>query len=73
MAKIKNLSAVLVYHEAYEPTEEEPIRHEYWFFYKRKKIDLDWGETGHVPNTGDLFIVEELDKDFRLKGIIQTT
>jgi len=50
MKKLKQNDKVIVYHKI-----DEEGNHYYYFYDGKKRIELDWGETGHIPNGGDSF------------------
>ena len=61
---LRDNEKVIVYHKI-----DEDGNHYYFFFDSKKKIDLDWGETGHVPNGGDRFPHPKRDIDLRLNDV----
>lgn len=65
MKKLKNRNSVKVYHEI-----DDESNHYYWFLDGNEKVDLDWGETGHIPNSGDQFPHPKRDMDLHLDGIL---
>ena len=64
MRELKHGDSVVVYHEI------EEGEHCYYFCDGGRRIDLDWGETGHVPNATDRFPHPEVDIDLRLDDIL---
>ncbi len=65
MRKLRNNSSVTVYHEV-----DDEGNHYYYFYDGGKKIDLDWGCVGHIPNTGDRFSHPGSDIALRLDDIL---
>jgi len=65
MKKLRNGDASIVYHEV-----DEEGNHLYWFYDGGKRVGLDWGEIGHIPNGGDRFPHPERDIDLRLDDIL---
>lgn len=65
MNRLRSGDSVKVYHEV-----DGEGNHYYWFCDKGKRVDLDWGEIGHIPNAGDRFAHPERDIDLRLDDII---
>ncbi|RLI65062.1 MAG: hypothetical protein DRO67_03235 [Candidatus Asgardarchaeum californiense] len=58
------IKEVIVYHEV-----DDEGNHYYYFYDGNKRVDLDWGETGLVPNAGDRFSHPSKDEDLRLGEI----
>ena len=50
MKKLKQNDKIIVYHKI-----DEAGNHYYYFYDCKEKIELDWGETGHIPNGNDRF------------------
>jgi len=65
MMNLKQNDKVIVYYKI-----DEEGNHHYYFYDGRKKVDLDWGEVGHVPNSGDRFSHPKRDIDLRLDSIL---
>jgi hypothetical protein len=65
MNRLRSDNSVKVYHEV-----DDEGNHFYWFYEKGERIDLDWGETGHIPNCGDRFPHPKRDIDLRLDDIL---
>jgi hypothetical protein len=61
MRRLRHRERVKVYHEV-----DDEGNHLYWFSDGAKRIDLDWGEIGHIPNSDDLFPYPEREIDLRL-------
>jgi hypothetical protein len=59
MKKLKHNARVIVYHEV-----------SYFFYDGKRRVDLDWGQVGHIPNGGDRFPHPERDIDLRLDDIL---
>jgi len=49
----------------YRETDEDG-NHCYFFFDGKSRVELDWGETGFVPNIGDRFPHPRKDVDLVL-------
>ena len=65
MKRLRDGDYVQVYHEVTDEGE-----HWYKFYDGEKRLDLDWGQTGHIPNGGDRFPHPRRDIDLHLDGII---
>ncbi len=65
MKNLKQNDKVIVYHKI-----DEEGNHHYYFYDGGKKIDFDWGEIGHVPNSGDRISHSKRDIDLRLDDIL---
>ena len=67
MKKLKNGEDVKVYHEI-----DDQGNHYYWFLDGNKKVNLDWGGTGLIPNRGDRFPHPKKEIDLHLDDILWT-
>lgn len=56
---------VIVYHKVNRNGD-----HIYYFYDNGKKVYLDWGEIGHIPNCEDAFPHPQKDIDLILDDII---
>jgi len=65
MKNLRSGDVSVVYHEV-----DEEGNHSYWFYDGDERVDLDWGETGHIPNSGDRFPHPDRDIDLRLDDIL---
>jgi len=65
MNRLKQNSEIVVYHNV-----DEEGNHSYYFYDENEKVDLDWGEVGHIPNRGDRFAHPEKSIDLRLDDIL---
>ena len=65
MKTLRDGAYVQVYHEF---TDEE--KHCYWFYDGKERINLDWGQTGHIPNGGDQFPHPKREIDLHLDDIV---
>jgi hypothetical protein len=64
--RLRWLDKVIVYHEV-----DEDGNHFYFFYDGNNKIELDWGETGFIPNFGDRFPHPDREIDLVLNGIYE--
>ena len=62
--RLSTLDRVTVYRKT-----DEDGNHYYFFFDGNEKVDLDWGETGFIPNIGDRFPHPTRNIDLVLKEI----
>jgi len=65
MKSVKQNDKVIVYHKI-----DEEGNHYYYFYDGRKKVDLEWGEVGHIPNASDRFSHLKRNIDLRLDDIL---
>ena len=65
MKELKCNDKIIIYHEI-----DEEGDHHYYFYDGEKKVDLDWGQIGHVPNADDCFPHPERDIDLVLYDIL---
>jgi len=65
MKKLKHNQGIIVYHEFSDEGD-----HSYFFNDGKRRVDLDWGQVGHIPNGGDRFPHPERDIDLRLDDIL---
>lgn len=65
MKKLQNRDKITIYHEINEAGD-----HNYFFFDGTERVDLDWGDIGHIPNAGDSFPHPNRDIDLELDDIL---
>jgi len=65
MSRLRQNSEVIVYHDV-----DEEGNHTYYLYDGRRKVTLDWGVVGHIPNRGDRFTHPRRDIDLRLSDIV---
>jgi len=65
MKRLKHGDRVVLYHDI-SPEGD----HSYYFFDMEKRVMLDWGEIGHVPNYSDRFDHPQRDVTLKLDGIL---
>ncbi|MCM8785648.1 MAG: hypothetical protein NC827_02790 [Candidatus Omnitrophica bacterium] len=65
MKTLRRNDKVVVYHKIGEEGD-----HYYSFYDGKKKIELDWGETGLIPNADDRFPNSDRDIDLILDDIL---
>ena len=61
---LRHNDKVIIYHKI-----DDEGNHYYYFYGGKRKIDLDWGETGLIPNSGDGFPHPNRDIDSILDDI----
>jgi len=65
MKRLKQNDKIAVYHQI-----DQKGNHYYYFYDGGRRIYLDWGETGLIPNAGDRFPHPERDIDLKLDDIL---
>ncbi len=65
MTESRKTKSINVYHKV-----DDEGNHLYFFYDSGEKIDLDWGDTGHIPNAGDTFPHPKRNIDFRPNDIL---
>jgi len=65
MKKLKHNARTIVYHEVSDEGD-----HSYFFYDGKRRVELDWGQVGHIPNGGDRFPHPERDIALRLDDIL---
>ncbi len=65
MKKLRQNTEVVVYHDV-----DDEGNHSYYFYDEDEKVDLDWGEVGHIPNRDDRFPHPDKNLDLRLDNIL---
>ncbi len=65
MKILRQNDKVVVFHKI-----DEEGNHSYYFYDGKRKIELDWGETGLIPNSGDSFPHPDRDIDLILDDIL---
>jgi len=63
--ELRHNDKIIVYHEIGEEGD-----HYYYFYDGEKKVELDWGQTGFVPNANDRFPHPERDIDLTLYDVL---